>query len=116
MITTYSAEMMHETSPENFNAAGKWKPPHTRTEHQVQRYVKRCMPTLPAEAVRASDVLICNGKRFKINWRMELLEGWELQPPSYRSHGFTKAAEVEPAQSIAAASLSGSAAQTNAQT
>jgi len=116
MITTYSAEMMHETSPENFNSSGKWQPPHTRTEHQVQRYIKRCMPTLSAEAVRASDVLICNGKRFKINWRMELLEGWELQPPSYRSHGFAKAAEIEPAQSIAAASLSGSAAQTNAQT
>lgn len=86
--TTFSEDMMYATSPANFSGSGKWEPPHTRTAHQVQRYVRRCMPVLLAEAVRASDVLICNGKRVKINWRMELLEEWELQPPSYKSHRF----------------------------
>lgn len=86
--TTYSEDMMYATSPANFSGSGKWEPPHTRTASQVQRYVRRCMPILLAEAVRASDVLICNGKRVKINWRMELLEEWELQPPTYKSHRF----------------------------
>ena len=46
------------------------------------------MPVLLAESVRASDVLISNGKRVKINWRMELLEEWKLSPPSYKVHTF----------------------------
>lgn len=49
------------------------------------------MPVLHADAVRASDILIWHGRRVKINWRMELLEEWELSPPTYRSHGFHKA-------------------------
>lgn len=89
--SAFSDNMVYATSPANFNAAGKWQPPHPRTAAQVQRYARRCMPVLLAESVRASDVIICNGKRVKINWRMELLEEWELQPPSYRSHKFDSA-------------------------
>lgn len=78
------------TTPANLNTAGKWEPPHPRTPAQAQRYIRRCMPILHADAARASDVLIHQGMRAKINWRMEMLEKWELKPPSYRSHHFTR--------------------------
>ncbi|TKA68055.1 hypothetical protein B0A55_07462 [Friedmanniomyces simplex] len=87
-MSTLSTDMIYATSPANFTASGKWQPPHPRTTTQIQRYARRCMPVLLAESVRASDVLICHGKRVKINWRMELLEEWELSPPSYKSHAF----------------------------
>ncbi|TKA32497.1 hypothetical protein B0A50_01605 [Salinomyces thailandicus] len=88
-----SDSAIYATDPINFNPEGKWHPPHPRTAAQSQRYTRRCMPVLLAEAVRASDVLICNSRRIKINWRMELLEDWELSPPSYKSHGFKKASD-----------------------
>ncbi|KAK1086944.1 hypothetical protein LTR33_001310 [Friedmanniomyces endolithicus] len=86
LTSTFSSDMLYATSPANFTPAGKWQPPHPRTPSQIQRYARRCLPVLLAEAVRASDVLICNGKRVKINWRMEMLEEWTLSPPSYKSH------------------------------
>lgn len=87
----YNTGMMYATSSANFNTDGKWQPPNSRTPQQIQRYVRRCLPVLLAESVRASDIVICHGRRVKINWRMELLEEWELQPPSYKSHGFESA-------------------------
>lgn len=88
--TMFADDMMYATAPTNFTSTGKWQPPHNRNAAQVQRYMKRIMPILPADAPRASDILISRGQRMKINWRMELLEEWELQPPSYKSHGFNK--------------------------
>lgn len=88
VTSTLSTDMIYATSPLNFTASGKWQPPHPRTAAQIQRYARRCMPLLHAECHRASDILICHGKRVKINWRMELLEEWSLSPPSYKSHAF----------------------------
>lgn len=89
--TTFSGDMIYATSPENFRSdTGKWQPPHTRTPQQIHRYIKRCLPILPPQATRASDILICNGKRVRVNLRMEMLEAWELAPPSYKSHHFGK--------------------------
>lgn len=90
-----STDMMYATSRANFNADGKWQPPHTRSAAHIQRYARRCMPVLLTEAVRASDIIVCNGKRLKINWRMELLEEWELSPPSYKAHNFTSTTGLE---------------------
>ncbi len=112
--STFTADMIYATSRANFDSSGKWQPPHTRAPQQTQRYVRRCMPILPADAVRASDVLISNGKRVKINWRMELLEDWELRPPSYKSHGFIDDTSVERARSISQFSTSGSVTQDDA--
>jgi hypothetical protein len=103
--------MMYATSSANFDASGKWQPPHNRTPQQIQRYVRRCIPILLAESVRASDVLICHGKRVKINWRMELLEEWELQPPSYKSHGYDLGLGLERTRSCSQNSTSESATQ-----
>lgn len=113
--STYAPDMMYATSPMNFDESGKWQPPHTRTPQQMQRYVRRCLPVLLAESPRASDVLVCNGRRVKINWRMELLEEWELKPPSYKSHGFNDGLGLERTRSISQNSAAGSAAQDNAQ-
>ncbi|KAK5171784.1 uncharacterized protein LTR77_003420 [Saxophila tyrrhenica] len=98
--STYSADMLYATLPTNFTSAGKWAPPHSRTPSQIQRYIRRCMPILPADAVRASDILICHGQRVKINWRMELLEEWELQPPTYKSHHFNHSEDQEQDQTL----------------
>lgn len=87
-LNHFSDTMLYDTSPENFNSSGKWEPPHLQSASQALRYTRRCMPVLNADAVRASDILICHGKRVKINWRMELMEEWELKPPSYKSHDF----------------------------
>ena len=107
----FNTEMIYATSSSNFSSEGKWQPPNSRTPQQIQRYVRRCMPVLLAESVRASDILICHGKRVRINWRMELLEEWELQPPSYKSHGFDLGLGLERTTSCSRNSMSESTTQ-----
>jgi hypothetical protein len=88
--TTSAFQTTYETAPTNFGLDGKWQPPHMRTAVQIRRYVRRCAPLLMSDAVRASDIVICNGKRVRINWREERLEDWRLQPPKYTAHDFGK--------------------------
>ncbi|EME49422.1 hypothetical protein DOTSEDRAFT_40632 [Dothistroma septosporum NZE10] len=88
--STFSEDMIYASSATNFTDDGKWLPPHHRSAAQIQRYIKRCMPVLLGDSQRASDIIIADGKRLRINWRMEMLEEWELQPPSYKSHDFRK--------------------------
>ena len=117
VTSTYSPDMMFATAPSNFGATGKWQPQHPRTQQQTERYVRRCMPVLLADAVRASDIIVINGRRVKINWRMELLEEWQLLPPSYRSHSFDEPATgLERTRSTSQNSASGSANQSSEQT
>lgn len=92
-----TSQNVYETVPTNFSPDGKWQPPHVRTSTQVRRYVRRCAPLLMVDAVRASDIVICNGKRMRINWRAERLEDWRLQPPTYEAHEFDK--EEDPTNS-----------------
>lgn len=104
--TIASNDLVYATSPENFDMDGKWAPPHNRSPSQVQRYLRRCLPLLLADAPRASDVMICGGKRVKVNWRMELLEEFELRPPSYKSHDFPKSTNLVRTQSQSSAAES----------
>ncbi|KAK5142755.1 hypothetical protein LTR32_004972 [Rachicladosporium monterosium] len=113
LTSTFSNDMIYATSPANFTPAGKWQPSHPRTPSQIQRYARRCMPVLLAEAVRASDVLICNGKRVKINWRMELLEEWTLSPPSYKSHVVKTAVAGVAAEAVEVVALRRSGSKTS---
>lgn len=112
-VTATSIASAYETAPTNFGPEGKWQPPHLRTAAQIRRYVRRCAPLLMSDAVRASDIVICNGKRMRINWRQERLEEWLLRPPTYDAHDFAKeqqkkedtstvasAAAVNPADSV----------------
>lgn len=88
--TVATSNTIYETAPTNFGPEGKWQPPHLRTAAQIRRYVRRCAPLLTSDAVRASDIVICNGRRMRINWPAERLEDWRLQPPSYSAHAFDK--------------------------
>ena len=98
-------QMVYQTAPTNFDSEGKWAPPHLRTSAQVRRYVRRCAPLLTLDAVRASDIVICNGKRMRINWREERLEHWRLQPPTYAAHDFLTKEQQEQRQRELAASV-----------
>ena len=102
----HQRQMVYQTAPTNFDAEGKWAPPHLRTSAQVRRYVRRCAPLLTLDAARASDIVICNGKRMRINWREERLEHWHLQPPTYAAHDFLTKEQQEQRQRELAASAS----------
>ena len=101
--TVSASQTTYETSPSNFDPDGKWQPPHLRTAVQIRRYVRRCAPLLLSDAVRASDIVICNGKRMRINWREERLEDWRLQPPTYQAHDFEKEQQLKEDEATAAA-------------
>jgi hypothetical protein len=103
--TVSAFQTTYETAPSNFGPDGKWQPPHLRTAVQIRRYVRRCAPLLMADTVRASDIVICNGKRMRINWREERLEDWRLQPPTYEAHDFEKEQQKKMDAMAAAASL-----------
>jgi hypothetical protein len=102
--STFSVETIHASPSTNFGADGKWRPPHNRSPAQIERYIKRCMPVLPADAPRASDVLVHAGRRVKINWKTGALDDWALLPPSYRSHRFDPIATAATPSSAATAS------------
>lgn len=101
--TSSAFQTTYETAPSNFSPEGKWQPPHLRTAVQIRRYVRRCAPLLLSDAVRASDIVICNGKRMRINWREERLEDWRLQPPTYQAHDFEKEQQRKEDEARAAA-------------
>jgi len=101
--TASAFQTTYETAPSNFGPEGKWQPPHLRTAVQIRRYVRRCAPLLMSDAVRASDIVICNGKRMRINWREERLEDWRLQPPTYQAHDFEKEQQKKENDAAAAA-------------
>ncbi|CAK4030633.1 Hypothetical predicted protein [Lecanosticta acicola] len=107
MYSAFSEDMIHVTSPANFTPEGKWQPAQTRTAAQLQRYIRRCMPVLLADAPRASDIVIYEGRRMRINARMELLEDWELQPPPYKAHNFHQESGL--VRSVSQRSATGSA-------
>jgi hypothetical protein len=86
--TTSSFE--HETSPENLGPGGKWAPPHALSNASEWRYIQRCMPTLLMDAPRANDMIICHGRRLRVNAKMDMLEEWQLAPPTYDTHDFPK--------------------------
>lgn len=101
--TTSASQTTYETAPTNFGPEGKWQPPHLRTAVQIRRYVRRCAPLLMSDAVRASDIVICNGKRMRVNWREERLEDWRLQPPTYTAHDFAGEEQRKKDEAAAAA-------------
>jgi hypothetical protein len=101
--TSSAFQTTYETAPSNFGPEGKWQPPHLRTAVQIRRYVRRCAPLLMSDAVRASDIVICNGKRMRINWREERLQDWRLQPPTYQAHDFEKEQQRKENEATAAA-------------
>ncbi|KAF1353559.1 hypothetical protein BDV97DRAFT_290477 [Delphinella strobiligena] len=70
--------------------------PSTTAPHQQFRYIRRCMPVLLFDAGRASSIIMCHGRRLRINHRMDMLEEWELKPPTYDSHKFSTSLTTTP--------------------
>ena len=75
-------------SSADFDIRGKWAPPHGHSQAQQFRYIRRCMPVLLYDTPRASSIIMCHGRRLRINNRMDMLEEWELAPPTYDAHSF----------------------------
>lgn len=86
--TVGTGNFSNNTNPTHFDADGKWAPPHSRSAGSQFRYARRCMPILLFDTPRSSSVVICHGRRLRINHRMDMLEEWELAPPTYDAHNF----------------------------
>lgn len=112
-----TASFQYETSPENLGPGGKWAPPHARTNASQWRYIKRCMPTLLFDAPRANDIIICHGRRLRVNTKMDMLEEWELAPPTYDTHEFPEGLDrsITMASSLATTSSTISASSIDTQ-
>lgn len=61
----------------------KWAPHIAHDAAQEGRIRRRCMPSLLHNSKRASDVLVCNGRRMRIDWQARELRAWPEMPPSY---------------------------------
>jgi hypothetical protein len=110
--STFSDLMVFETPSTNFDSeTNKWHPPQLRSAQQIQRYIRRCMPILHADAPRASEICMYLGHRVRINSRMEMTGEWKLRPPSYKAHNFSIATS-----STGTTELSRSVSQTSATT
>jgi len=112
-----TASFQYETSPDNLGPGGKWTPPHARTNASQRRYIKRCMPTLLFDAPRANDIIICHGRRLRVNTKMDMLEEWELAPPTYDTHEFPEGLDrsITMASSLATTSSTISASSIDTQ-
>ena len=116
-VSTTTSSFQYETNPDNLGLGGKWAPPHARTNASQWRYIKRCMPTLLFDAPRANDIIMCHGRRLKVNTKMDMLEEWELAPPSYDIHDFPEGLDrsITMASSLATTSSTISASSIDTQ-
>ena len=94
-ISTATAHDNLMSDPLNFSAEGKWAPLHVRSNGQQLRYTRRCMPLIFIDSPRASSIMIHNGKYVRPNYKMDLFDEWELQPPCYDAHDFPEEEEDE---------------------
>lgn len=66
------------------------------TPSQALRYRRRCAPVLLASSPRVSDVVICDGKRMRINVKEHRLVEYTSHPPRYDAHGYKKNSTPRP--------------------
>ncbi|OSS45963.1 hypothetical protein B5807_08026 [Epicoccum nigrum] len=66
------------------------------TPSQALRYRRRCAPVLLSSSPRVSDVVICDGKRMRINVKEHNLVDYTSHPPRYDVHGFKKKRSPKP--------------------
>lgn len=61
------------------------KPAHTPQMDFTQdaRYRRRCMPSLLINSRRATDIVVSNGSRYKLDWAASTMKPYPEQPPSY---------------------------------
>ena len=61
----------------------KWQPQFYIDSAQQIRYRRHCMPSLLYNSRRANDVIVHQGKRWKIDWTQEKLLPWPEPAPLY---------------------------------
>lgn len=66
------------------------------TPSQALRYRRRCAPVLLSSSPRVSDVVVCDGKRMRINVKEHNLIDYTSHPPRYDAHGFKKKRSPRP--------------------
>lgn len=66
---TVSAPSSTDVDPET----QKWRPEHPWTHRHDVLYRRKCLPVLVSNAPRASDIIIKDAKRLKIDWEKKVL-------------------------------------------
>ena len=62
----------------------KWQPQFFIDSAQQIRYRRHCMPSLLYNSKRANDIVVHQGKRWKIDWDSSRLLPWPEAPPTYQ--------------------------------
>jgi hypothetical protein len=71
------------TSSSENDEDSKWRPCHVRNPEAEIRRRKRCQRVLTANEPRLSDVLVKDGKRWRIDYAHLKLVAWQVELPAY---------------------------------
>ena len=67
-------QTVHSFSSADFDPeTRKWRPQHPWTYRHDILYRRKCLPVLVSNAPRASDIIVKDGKRLKIDWEKKVL-------------------------------------------
>jgi hypothetical protein len=85
-------DSLRECAQETQQDDGKWRPPHRWTMARDILYAQRCTTILCGDTPRQSDLIIKDGKRWKIDWAEERLVPQKKKAPRLPKYGeITKA-------------------------
>jgi hypothetical protein len=85
-----------DEAPSTASSDSKNAPTVRITPSQALRYRRRCAPVLLSSSPRVSDVVVCDGKRMRINVKEHNLVDYTSHPPRYDAHGFKKKRTPKP--------------------
>lgn len=80
VMTKLSTKVAARIYPDDYI---KWQPQFYIDSAQQIRYRRHCMPSLLYNSKRANDIIIHQGKRWKIDWDKGQLVAWPENPPTY---------------------------------
>lgn len=83
-------------APSTASSDSKNAPTVRITPSRALRYRRRCAPVLLSSSPRVSDVVVCDGKRMRINVKEHNLVDYTSHPPRYDAHGFKKKRTPKP--------------------
>jgi hypothetical protein len=95
-LTRVSSQDDEEEPPSTASSDAKNGSVIRPTPSQILRYRRRCAPVLLSSSPRVSDVVICDGKRMRINVKEHTLVEYTSHPPRYDAHGFKKKRTPKP--------------------
>ncbi|KAH0555989.1 hypothetical protein GP486_006070 [Trichoglossum hirsutum] len=85
--STSESDSPQERRQETQQNDGKWCPPHRWTMARDIWYAHRCTTVLCGDAPRQSNLIIKDGKRWKIDWAEERLIPLKEKPPRLPKYG-----------------------------